>query len=80
MDIRERLTRCFRTALEPPEGADVEALSYRGIEQWDSVGHMVLVAEIEAEFDVMLDTDQVIGLSSFEVAMETLKSLGVADG
>lgn len=80
MDIRERLACCFRTALEPPEGTDVAALLYRGIEQWDSVGHMVLVAEIESEFNVMLDTDQVIGLSSFEVAMETLEELGVADG
>jgi hypothetical protein len=41
---------------------------------------MALVAEIEDAFDIMLETDDVIGLSSFEVAKEILARYGVADG
>ena len=51
-----------------PEGTDWSTLRYRGIPEWDSVAHMQLVAEIEDSFDIMLETDDVIRLSSFEVA------------
>jgi acyl carrier protein len=64
-------------ALELPEGTDVESLKYRDIEQWDSLGHMTLVAAIEDEFGVQLETDQVIDLSSFKVALDMLRGLGV---
>lgn len=59
------------------EGTDWKSLQYRAIPEWDSVAHMQLVAEIEDTFDVMLETDDVIGLSSFEVAKEILKKYGV---
>jgi acyl carrier protein len=69
-EIAEKLRAVFVESLDLDEGADVEKLEYRGIEAWDSVGHMSLVAAIEDEFDVQLDTDQVIDLSSFNVALD----------
>jgi hypothetical protein len=38
---------------------------------------MALIAQIEGTFDVMLDTDEVVGLSSFLKAKETLGRHGV---
>ena len=52
-------------------------LRYRSIPEWDSVAHMQLVAEIEDTFDIMLETDDVIGLSSYDVAKEILTKYGV---
>ena len=77
MTLRERLRALFVQELDLGEDVDVEKLNYRDIEQWDSVGHMALVAAIEDEFDVMLDTDQVIDMSSFEVALAMLEAMGV---
>ena len=79
MTLRERLRAVFITELDLGDDVniDVEKLKYRDIEQWDSVGHMALVAAIEEEFDVMLDTDQVIDMSSFEVALAMLEAMGV---
>ncbi|KXK61021.1 acyl carrier protein [Micromonospora rosaria] len=77
MTLTDRLRAVFVDALELPEGVDVENLKYRDIEQWDSLGHMTLVAAIEDEFGVQLDTDQVIDLSSFKVAQDMLRGLGV---
>ena len=37
---------------------------------------MVLVAELEQTFDVMLETDDVLALSSYPVAREMLRRLG----
>ena len=34
-------------------------LKYQGIPQWDSVGHMNLIAALEDAFDLMLDMDDV---------------------
>jgi len=45
---------------------------------WDSVGHMALVAAIERAFDVMMETDDVIGLSSFAKAKEILSKHGIS--
>jgi hypothetical protein len=38
---------------------------------------MMLVGEIESAFDVMLDTQDVIGMSSYSLAREILKRHGV---
>lgn len=44
---------------------DWDSLKYRGIEEWDSVAHMQVVAEIEDAFDIMMDIDDVIAMSDF---------------
>ncbi|MFY9512569.1 MAG: acyl carrier protein [Rubrivivax sp.] len=73
----EKLVRCFATALAVPESAVVDTLSYESIPQWDSVAHMALVTELEAEFDVMLDTDEILALSSPVQARAILGRHGV---
>jgi acyl carrier protein len=77
---RDRLTNSFILALGLPAGIDVSQLEYRSIPQWDSLAHLNLVTEIESEFDVMLDVDDVLGLRSFEAAVEILERLGVDFG
>lgn len=56
----------------------VENLEYQGIPEWDSVGHMGLIAAIEDSFDIMMDTDDIIELNSFEKGKEILsKNYGI---
>ena len=52
-------------------------LKYQDVELWDSVGHMTLVAALEDEFDIMIDTDDIIDLSSYEKGKEILAKYGV---
>ncbi|MGB6164838.1 MAG: acyl carrier protein [Pseudonocardiaceae bacterium] len=79
MSLPERLRDVFIEALELDAGVEVEKLNYRDIPQWDSLGHMALVAAIEDRFSVQFDTDQLIDLSSFEVAENMLRGFGVDD-
>ena len=79
MALNDRLRTVFVESLGLDEDVDVENLKYRDIDQWDSVGHLALVAAIEDDFDVELDTEQVIDMSSFKVAVDMLKGLGVED-
>ena len=54
-----------------------EDLLYQSVQNWDSVGHMQLVAELEDAFDIMLDTDDIIDLSSYEKGKMILKKYDV---
>ncbi|WP_106849012.1 acyl carrier protein [Blastococcus sp. Marseille-P5729] len=79
MSNEAKLKAAFSEALDvDEERLDWASLKYRGIEQWDSVAHMRLVGEIEDAFDVMLETEDVIDMSSFEKSKEILTKNGVS--
>lgn len=48
-------------------------LKYLDTKAWDSVGHMSLIDALEKEFDIMMDPDDIINLSSFEKGQEILR-------
>ena len=48
-------------------------LEYDSIPEWDSVGHMTMVAALEEEFDIVLEMDDIIDFSSFNYGKEILK-------
>lgn len=50
----------------------LDGLQYQQVELWDSVGHMSLVAALEDAFDIMMETDDIIDLSSYEKGQEIL--------
>ena len=58
--------------------ADTVGLEYQRIQEWDSIGHMTLIAALEDEFKIMMDTDDIIDFSSFEKGKEILKKYDVA--
>jgi len=49
-----------------------EELAYESITEWDSVGHMGLIAEMEEAFNIEMSMDDVIDFSSFEKGKEVL--------
>tara|TARA_B110001450_G_C17503324_1_gene433293 strand:- start:268 stop:492 length:225 start_codon:yes stop_codon:yes gene_type:complete len=51
----------------------VDSLEYASIPQWDSVAHMSLIVGLEDEFDIMIDIDDVIDMSSFKKAKEIVR-------
>lgn len=67
----EKYTNAFVEALEISEDK-VKGLEYQSIAEWDSVGHMTLIAAIEEAFDIMMETEDIIDFSSFEKGMEIL--------
>jgi acyl carrier protein len=77
MNNLEQLENIFRDSLGLEKEASVIELTYRSIEEWDSVAHMVLIADIEDFFNVMLETDDVIELSSFSNAILILGKHGI---
>jgi len=74
----EKLTECVSRSLGIPRESVTDDLRYNTIEEWDSVGHMALVAELEGAFDVMFDTDDILAMSSVGKAREILTRYGVS--
>ena len=72
----EKYNNVFMENLQLTED-QLAGLQYQGVELWDSVGHMSLGAALEDEFDIMIDTDDIIDLSSFEKGKEILAKYGV---
>jgi acyl carrier protein len=72
-----KLQAAFVSAIGVPETAEFDGLAYGKTAGWDSIGHMTLVNEIESGFDIMLDTEDVIAMSSFPKAKEILGRYGV---
>ena len=52
-------------------------LEYQSIQEWDSVGHMSLMAALEETFDIMMDTEDIIDFSSFGKGKEILRKYDV---
>lgn len=78
MNPTDTLRTVFAESLGIPPETVTDALTFATIPQWDSVAHMALVAAIESAFDIMLDTDDVIDMSSFAKAREILARYGTA--
>lgn len=68
----QKLTTAFANALMITEDKVVDSLKYQSITEWDSVSHMVLITEIEDAFNISLDTEDVIDMSSVIKAKEIL--------
>lgn len=68
-----KLQEVFADALGIPGDQVVPALEYNSIPQWDSLAHMRLVAEIEDAFDIMIDSEDLIDMSSFAIAIDIVK-------
>ena len=73
MTNEEKYLKVFTGVFNISEKAAREA-TYQETDEWDSVGHMMLINALEDAFDIMMDTDDIVDLSSFVKGMEILSS------
>ena len=57
--------------------SSLDNLEYNSITDWDSVGHMGLIAGLEEAFDVMLEMDDIIDFSGFVRGKEILEGYDI---
>ena len=54
------------------DNTKLEGLEYNKITEWDSIGHMTLIAAIEEQFKITMETDDLIDLSSYKKGKQIL--------
>ena len=62
--------------LKPEEFND--ELMYNSVPEWDSQSHLVLVLAIEEKFNISLEPDDVVSMTSVSRIFDVLQSRGVA--
>ena len=67
----EKYNKAFMDSFDVTED-QLPGLTYQEITTWDSVGHMGLIAALEDAFDIMMDTEDIIELSSYEKGKDIL--------
>ncbi len=72
MSNLEKYVNAFVEGLGVDKNIVKPGLEYQAIVEWDSVGHMGLIAALEDAFDIMMETDDIIDLSSFDKGKEIL--------
>lgn len=78
MELRVVVESIFVDVLELELPVDWDVVRYQEVKRWDSLGHMVIVGELEERFSVMFETDDIIDMSSFARCLEILEKYGVA--
>jgi len=73
----QRLYQIFASSLGISQSQISDSLEYNTIKEWNSLAHMALVSAIENEFELMLDTDDIINMSSVGKAKTILNKYGV---
>ncbi len=73
---KEKYIKIFAEVFEVPANS-VENLEYQSIPEWDSVGHMTLMGELEEAFDITIDMEDIIDFSSFAKGIELLSKYGI---
>jgi len=74
----EKLKNAFVKVLGVGPDGNFESMAYGETQGWDSIAHMNLVAEIETAFDIMLATEDVIGMRTFVKAKEIVARNGAS--
>lgn len=76
MTNAEKYRETFMDLFGVPKGK-LQKLEYQGVDTWDSVGHMSLIAKLEETFDIMMETDDIIEFNSFLKGIEILRKYGI---
>jgi len=67
-----KLFEVFKSTLSLSDDIDKKELQYNVTQGWDSIAHMSIVAGLEEAFDCMLDTDDILDMSSYSEAVRIM--------
>jgi acyl carrier protein len=77
MTNREKYDQVFIDSFSVTTDQLNDGLVYQSVQQWDSIGHMGMVAALEEAFDIMLETDDIIDFGSYTKGIEILAKYDV---
>ncbi len=77
MTNKEKYTQVFIDSFSITADQINENLVYQSVQQWDSIGHMSMVAALEEAFDIMMETDDIIDFGSYAKGIEILAKYNV---
>ena len=77
MDNKDKYNNAFIESFSIDEKILKKNLEYNTIPEWDSIGHMTLIGNLEEAFTISMETDDIIDFSSYNKGKEILKKYKV---
>ena len=77
MSVLEKYNKSFKDSFSLEDDKKLETLKYNEIDEWDSIGHMTLIAALEENFKISFETDDIVDFSSYKKGKEILKKYKV---
>jgi acyl carrier protein len=74
----ERLKEIFAKVFLIDQNEVNDKLARRDLEEWDSMGHLMLISEIESAFNVFINDDDIVKIKTLRDIKKVLRKLGVA--
>ena len=68
----EKYKKAFIDSISLNNSTELEKLEYQSIAEWDSIGHMTLMSELENIFGISIDTDDIVDFSSYKKGKDIL--------
>ena len=79
MSILERVGKVFENVFDF-EASNISASTVPDdVPKWDSIGHMSMVSELETEFSVQFELDEVMEMADVGKILEILTNKGIKD-
>ncbi len=78
MDNLKKYNEIFMEAFAVEEEQLGDSFSNNEVDEWDSIGQMVLISSLEEVFDIMLEDNEILELNSYNAGIEILKNHGIA--
>lgn len=75
----ERIAKVFASVFAFPADKVTQATGPDDVPRWDSLGHMRLVAALQAEFKVEFELDETMQMVSVARIAEFLKKKGISE-
>lgn len=80
MNNIELYKMAFINGLDVEPDASFEQMELGFTKEWDSIGHMTLIAELEDAFDLYIDSDLITDFNTYQSGIDLLTRLGVDFG
>jgi acyl carrier protein len=74
---KEKYNKAFMEVFDINEESLDSDIKYNSIPEWDSIGHMGLIAELEDSFEISMEMDDIIDFSSYKKGIEILKKYDI---
>ena len=75
--VQKQYDQAFMTAFDIDASALGPDLKYESIQEWDSIGHMGLIAELEDAFEISMEMDDIIDFNSYEKGIKIMKKYDI---
>jgi len=74
-ETEKRVIKVFTTSFNVDENKIQLTDTKNDIEAWDSIGHLHLIMNLETEFNIKMDTEDVVKIDSVEKCVDIVNKL-----